>query len=121
MYFKQRIGKLGEELACKYLENNNYEIICRNFACRQGEIDIIAKDNNEKELVFIEVKTRSNFKYGMPSESVNEKKRKHIYKAGKYYLYKYKIQNIAIRLDVIEIYIKNGTYYLNQIKQAFYK
>ena len=104
MYFKQRIGKLGEDLACKYLENDNYKIIHRNFTCRQGEIDIIAKDNNKKELVFI---------------AVNEEKRKHIYEAGKYYLYKYKIQDIAIRLDVIEIYIKNGTYYLNQIKQAF--
>ena len=119
MYFKQRIGKLGEDLACKYLENDNYKIIHRNFTCRQGEIDIIAKDNNKKELVFIEVKTRSNLKYGMPCEAVNEEKRKHIYEAGKYYLYKYKIQDIAIRLDVIEIYIKNGTYYLNQIKQAF--
>ena len=44
MYFRQEIGRWGENLACKYLEKNNYKIIDRNFLCRQGEIDIIAKD-----------------------------------------------------------------------------
>lgn len=120
MYFKQRIGKLGEDISCKYLKENNYRIICRNFTCRQGEIDIIAKDNNKKELVFIEVKTRSNFKYGKPCEAVNKEKKKHIYEAGKYYIYKNRIRNLAIRLDVIEIYIKNGTYQINHIEKAFF-
>ena len=90
MYFKQRIGKLGEDLACKYLNENNYIIISRNFTCRQGEIDIVAKDNIKKELVLIEVKTRSNFKYGRPCEAINKEKKKHIYEASKYYIYKNK-------------------------------
>lgn len=121
MYFKQRIGKLGEDLAYQYLQKNNYKIIERNFTCRQGEIDIVAKDNRKKELVLIEVKTRTNFKYGNPCEAVNKQKKKHIYYAGQYYIYKNGIKNISIRLDVIEIYIKNGTYHLNHIKNAFYE
>lgn len=120
MYFKQRIGKLGEDIACKYLENNRYKIIDRNFTCRQGEIDIVAKDEKRKELVFIEVKTRSNFKYGQPCEAINKEKKKHIYQASKYYIYKRKISNIAIRLDVIEIVIKNGKYNVNHIEKAFF-
>ena len=52
MYFRQEIGRWGENLACKYLEENNYKIIDRNFLCRQGEIDIIAKDCIKNELVF---------------------------------------------------------------------
>lgn len=119
MYFKQRIGKLGEDLAYQYLQKNNYKIIERNFTCRQGEIDIVAKDNRKKELVLIEVKTRTNFKYGNPCEAVNKQKKKHIYYAGQYYIYKNRIKNIPIRLDVIEIYIKNGTYHLNHIRNAF--
>lgn len=120
MYFKQRIGKLGEDLAYKYLTKNNYKIIERNFTCRQGEIDIVAKDSRKKELVLIEVKTRTNFKYGNPCEAVNRQKKKHIYCAGQYYIYKNRIKDIPIRLDVIEIYIKNGTYHLNHIEKAFY-
>ncbi len=118
MYFRQRIGKLGEDIVCNYLENNNYKIINRNFSCRQGEIDIVAKDINKKELVFIEVKTRSNFKYGNPSEAINKEKKKHIYKASNYYIYKNKIHNVAIRLDVVEVIIKHGKCNINHIQRA---
>lgn len=121
MYFRQRVGKLGEDIACRYLKENNYIIINRNFNCRQGEIDIVAKDTQKKELVFIEVKTRSNFKYGNPSEAVNNIKRKHIYQAGRYYLYKNKITNQAIRIDVIEIFIRNNKCKINHIQKAFTK
>lgn len=120
MYFKQRIGKLGEDIACKYLKNNNYKIIDKNFTCRQGEIDIIAKDKARKEMVFIEVKTRSNFKYGQPCEAINKEKRKHICQASKYYICKNKISNVAIRLDVIEVVIKDGKYNVNHIEKAFF-
>ena len=44
MYIKKELGKIGEELAKKHLEEENYQIIKRNFSCRQGEIDIIAKN-----------------------------------------------------------------------------
>ena len=74
----QELGKIGEELAAKYLTQNKYKIIQRNFRCKFGEIDIIAYDLKNKELVFFEVKTRSNFKYGRPSEAVTKIKKKHI-------------------------------------------
>ena len=73
----QELGRIGEELATKYLAQNKYKIIERNFRCKQGEIDIIAYDLRNKELVFFEVKTRSNFKYGRPSEAVTKVKKKH--------------------------------------------
>lgn len=123
MYIKREIGELGEKLAAKYLMQNNYKIIEKNFTCRQGEIDIIAKDNSKQELVFIEVKTRTNFKYGLPSESVTENKQKHIYRTAEYYVYKNKIKNVAIRFDIIEIKIdiKNKIYSINHIRNAFMK
>ena len=56
IHIKKELGNIGEQIAAEYLENNNYQIIKRNFYCKNGEIDIIAKDNNE--FVFVEVKTR---------------------------------------------------------------
>ena len=117
MYFRQEIGKWGENLACKYLEKNNYKIIERNFLCHQGEIDIIAKDRNQREIIFIEVKTRSNLKYGNPAEAVNKEKQRHIKQAAKYYIYRNSLTSLAIRVDVIEVYIQKLNCRINHIKQ----
>lgn len=112
---RQQLGKDGEDFATQYLEQKGYEIIQRNFECKQGEIDIIAKD--KEEYVFIEVKTRQNFHYGIPSEAVDERKQKHIWNATEYYIYLHKLENKYIRIDVIEIYKKKGKFYINHIKQ----
>lgn len=117
---KQEVGYKGENLACRYLEQNNYNIIERNYRCKNGEIDIIAYDNNTQELVFLEVKTRTNFIYGIPSESVTIQKQAHIKSSIKYYLYIKNIINKFIRVDIIEIVYskKNKNYKLNHIKQV---
>lgn len=117
MYFKQAIGKKGEEIATKYLQSQGYQIVERNFSCKQGEIDIIGYEPKAKEYVFIEVKTRTNIHYGMPSEAVNSNKQKHIWKATKYYLYSHHLENQYIRFDVIEVYQKKDQFYINHIKQ----
>lgn len=116
MYKRHVIGKIGEELATKYLQENDYIILARNFSCRQGEIDIIAKLKNE--IVFVEVKTRTNCKYGKPAEAVNSIKQKHIRKTAEYFMLKNNISNNNfIRLDVIEVYIKDYKYKINHIKR----
>ena len=116
MYYKQRTGKSGEDIAAKYLEKKGYTILERNFNCNQGEIDIIALD--KAEIVFVEVKTRRNANYGLASEAVNKEKKKHLIGAIKYYIHTRNLENDFIRIDVIEIYIKNGKVYINHIKQA---
>lgn len=115
MNAKQQLGKIGENLASEYLEKQGYLILERNFACRQGEIDIIAKD--EKEFVFVEVKTRRSLKFGYPAEAVTNIKRKHMQKAAQHYLYKNKLNGRYVRFDVIEIYWSKHGYRINQIKQ----
>jgi len=119
MYRKQEIGKQGEDMACRYLQERGYKILTRNFRCKQGEIDIISLDKNSDELVFIEVKTRTSKKYGMPVDAVNEVKQKHIYRSAEYYVYRNRIKNTAIRLDIIEIRVYESRFYINHIKQAF--
>lgn len=116
MYKSHIIGRVGEEIAEKYLIENGYKIIERNFSCKQGEIDIIAKEKNE--VVFIEVKTRTNNKYGAPIDAVTYFKRIHMLKAIKYYLFLKKLENNFIRIDVIEIYNKNNKYFVNHIKNV---
>ena len=118
MYFKQEIGKTGEDIAVEYLKKLGYHIVERNFAAIQGEIDIIAKDNKNKEIVFIEVKTRTNRQYGNPIDSVNNLKQKHLIKTIEYYIYSKHLENEFIRIDVIEVYCNNGKYTVNHIKQV---
>lgn len=116
MYYKHKTGNEGEKIAKEYLEQKGYTILERNFSCNQGEIDIIALDN--QEIVFIEVKTRTNMNYGLASEAVNRQKKKHLIKTIKYYIHIRNLEDEFIRIDVIEIYLKNKIAYINHIKQA---
>ncbi len=115
IHIKKELGNIGEQIAVEYLIKNKYQILRRNFYCRQGEIDIIAKD--KKEIVFIEVKTRINNSFGEPAEAVNKVKQTHMYKSARYFLYKLNLLDIFSRFDVIEILIANGRFNVNHIKQ----
>ena len=112
---KKEMGNLGEEIASKYVNENGYQILERNFYTRHGELDIIAKQNDE--IAFIEVKTRSNHSYGNPREAVTPIKQKHMYQAAKYYLYKTKQENAFTRFDVVEVYVSKEKIKINHIKQ----
>ena len=115
IHIKRDFGNTGENLATDYLEKQGYTILERNFYCKQGEIDIIAKDKNE--IVFIEVKSRSNKLFGIPSEAVTKQKIRHLFRTARYFLYKNKMINEYIRFDVVEILIKSGKFNINHIKQ----
>lgn len=108
-------GKIGENIALKYLISKGGTIIEKNYRTKIGEIDLITKLNGE--LVFVEVKCRSNINYGYPAESVNYKKRIKITNVAKYYMLENKLQDISIRFDVIEIYLNDKK--VNHIMNAF--
>lgn len=114
---KRYFGKIGEDIACKYLIKNNYKIVQRNFYFKGGEIDIIAFDEDKKELVFFEVKTRANKNYGLPSEAVDAIKIKHIKRGIKIYLQIHKLEDIYVRADVLELFYRDDKFYINHIKQ----
>lgn len=67
-----------------HLTRHGYQILCRNFRCRQGEIDIIAKDRDY--LVFIEVKYRRDEHEGDPAEAVDARKQARILRTARYYM-----------------------------------
>lgn len=116
MYQSHQLGKDGEKEAEEYLLKKGYKILDRNFFCRRGEIDIVAID--KLEIVFIEVKTRTGNKYGLPSESVTENKIKKILKTAEFYLYIKRLENKYIRIDVIEVYANREKNRINHIKQV---
>jgi putative endonuclease len=69
MRAKDAVGRFGEQVAADHLESAGLRVIARNWRCRDGELDIIARDGSE--LVFVEVKTRSSLRFGTPAEAVD--------------------------------------------------
>ncbi|MGL4912978.1 MAG: YraN family protein [Romboutsia sp.] len=108
-------GDLGEFIAQKYLLDKGAKIIESNYRIKTGEIDIISDLGGE--IVFVEVKARSNNRYGYPSEAVNYKKIKKIINTANYYILKNNLYNKKIRFDVIEVYLNEDK--INHIVNAF--
>ena len=73
---RQRLGKLGEDLACGELERRGYVIVARRYRRRGGELDIVARHG--PTLVFVEVKAREGREFGEGSEAIGRRKRQRI-------------------------------------------
>jgi len=118
MISKREKGNLGEQAALNYLIQNGYIIQEKNFRTKYGEIDIIAKDKDY--IVFIEVKSRNDFKLGLPCEAVNNIKKYHIARMAQLYIVKKKLKNSNFRFDVIEVILNDSEIkYIRLIKDAF--
>lgn len=113
--FSKSLGQLGEDAAMKFLKKQGYKILDRNFqnsiGRRKGEIDIIALDNKEKELVFAEVKTREKSKYGntLPEENITYPKLLKLQKIAQIYINLKKMDDVPYRFDALSVWIdENG-------------
>ncbi len=109
------VGKIGEDIACKYLKLNGYEILRRNYKRAHGEIDIIAI--RERHLAIIEVKTRSSVRFGFAGEAVNHEKQKRIISASRAFVTEFDDYD-EISFDVCEVYTSDRS--INYIENAFY-
>lgn len=108
-------GKIGEEIARRYLKSLGMDIICSNYRTKFGEIDIIAKFKNE--IIFVEVKSRLSKDYGLACEAIDYKKILKITSVAKYYILVNHIKNFEIRFDVVEVYFDEKK--INHITNAF--
>lgn len=111
-------GDLGEKIAETYLVKNNYKVIIRNWYCRWGEIDIIAKDKDC--LVFVEVKMRTSGYYGRPDQAVHKRKLMSLKRSICRYLYIYNLYHVACRLDVITVTKNERKYKLQHYKSVMF-
>lgn len=95
------VGKIGEDLACEILVDNGYKIIARNYFARFGEIDIVAKNNDE--IVFVEVKYRKDEGFGTAFDAVTKQKLKKIHKSALFFLNENNLNDADWRIDAIGI------------------
>jgi len=116
MKYNQRIGKWGEEIAAEYLAQKGYEIIGHNARTPYGEIDLIATQGGIT--VFVEVKTRTSNRMGLPEDSITPRKRDHMIACAQHYAIEHEIDHWQI--DVISVEGKPGnrpviTYFENAV------
>lgn len=116
---KREIGIWGEDAACRYIQGLGLKVLARNYHSRYGEIDIVAQDG--EYLVFVEVKTRKNARFGMPGEYVDLRKQEKLIKTALDYLGG---NDQAARFDVAEVFYRlcGGNLVLervNYIENAF--
>jgi len=114
----KRLGERGEEIAAAYLMGQKFTIVERNFRCKGGEVDIIAREG--KTLVFVEVKTRRNLSYGPPQLALTPFKQRQISKAALTWLAKNKMFGASARFDVVAILLPDQDVpVIEHIRDAF--
>jgi putative endonuclease len=109
-----RPGASAEDAAARFLENQGLKVLERNYRCRFGEIDLVAKDG--KILVFVEVRFRSGTSFGGAIESITPAKRGKLLKAARHYMAAHNAFP-ACRIDAVLLI--GDTDHIEWIRDAF--
>ena len=109
-------GDRGEALVAEYLRAQGYELLASQFRCRFGEIDLIARKG--KTLCFVEVKLRSDLRFGLPRDFVTAAKQRRLRTAAAYYLTRHD-PDAAARFDVAEVYDDETPPRIEYLEDAF--
>ncbi|RKF15898.1 YraN family protein [Alginatibacterium sediminis] len=107
----------AEQQAARYLQGQGLTLVERNFSCRCGEIDIVARD--QSVWVFAEVKFRSQQTFGGVDHAISKAKQRKIINTAEFYLHNkgLNINNLQIRFDAV--LIENQEPRLRWLKNAF--
>jgi putative endonuclease len=114
---KQAIGSYGEAVAARHLTGAGMVLIDRNWRCRHGEIDIVARDG--EVLVFCEVKTRSGRSFGAPLEAVVPAKARRLRRLAAQWLAERRGEPCEVRFDVVSVLRREGTPRVHHMRGAF--
>ena len=96
------LGDLGETAVAVYLKQRGYALLERQWRCRFGELDLVARDR-QGTICFVEVKLRSSVTHGLPREAVDARKRRRLLTAASCYLAA-RQTDAPCRFDVAEVY-----------------
>ena len=96
-----RAGQLAENLAARFLEQRRLAVLARNYRCRGGEIDLVCRDG--ATLVFVEVRLRSDPRFGGAAASVTVAKQGRIALAAQHYLAAHRLHDAPCRFDCVLI------------------
>ncbi len=107
-------GENAEQQALSYLQQQGLQLICSNYRCKTGELDLVMKEGSV--LVIVEVRYRKSDQFGGALASITRQKQMRIIAATQYYVIINKFSHFAIRFDVVAI---SGNNRLEWIKNAF--
>ena len=117
------LGPHGEALAADYLAGIGYFVLDRNYRFAHAEVDLICfqpwPDGEGGDLVFVEVKTRTNARFGTAEEAITEAKKRHLRRAAEAYLYERKLEGALSRFDVVCIDLGSGEPAITHHENAF--
>ena len=111
------LGREGEDIAARYLEEHGYNVLDRNWRSGHKELDLIV--TKDSVLVIVEVKTRTSTDYGDPWSFVDEKKIRRTVNAADAYI-RYNRIDMDVRFDIVSISIEDGDFKVEHIEQAFF-
>ncbi len=118
--YKKKLGSFGEEKAKEYLESKGYEFLISNYRFERAEVDLIFKDEKNKIVIFVEVKTRRNRKFGEPEESINKTKQNQIRKAAEGFVSENeKFLDYDLRIDTVSVLLDGKGITINHTENAF--
>ncbi len=98
---RRALGAAGEARAGEWYRDHGYDIVTRNWRCREGELDLVVRRGGE--LVFVEVKTRSTARFGGPAEAVTPAKQRRLRALALRYLDATGVRAASLRFDVVAI------------------
>ncbi|HIV02775.1 MAG TPA: YraN family protein [Candidatus Aphodoplasma excrementigallinarum] len=99
----RQIGRLCEQAVSSDLQKRGAQVLAENYTCREGEIDMIAREG--EYIVFVEVKARQNGVFATPAAAVTPAKQRKLILAAKRFLAQQEIE-AAVRFDVAEVYFR---------------
>lgn len=118
MRAKDGVGQYGERVATRYLQSVGFTVLDRNWRCRDGEIDIVARD--EQTFVFCEVKTRRGLDFGPPVEAITPAKVRRLRTLALRWLAERQSPYVDIRFDVVSVVAKRrGAAAVEHLRGAF--
>jgi putative endonuclease len=97
------LGSYGERVAADHLRSLGMVVLARNWRCRFGEIDLVARDGST--LVICEVKTRTGSSYGTPIEAVVGRKATRLRRLAAHWLDVHDVDPVAVRIDVVSVVV----------------
>ena len=113
------LGQWGERYCEKFLKRQGLKTLTRNFFCRSGEIDLIAVDR-DTTMVFVEVRTRADVRFGPPEASITTAKKKKLLRTARYFLATHNIEDRPFRFDIVAIVLNESDQpQINHYKNAF--
>ncbi len=115
------LGWRGEKVAGQFLKKRGYKILMRNYVPRRGgEVDLVCRVRGKRELVFVEVKTRSSEEFGAPHEAVDWAKRQRVIQAAQEWLELLNQPDVSARFDIVEVLAVGKRWEVRHLVDAFF-